>query len=308
MQPLPASAANRTPWIIAGVLVLVTVVAVLYAAVHRIGPSAPAMANAGNAGSGQAASGAPAGFPSGPAPDISNMTPREQFDRLDARIMQAADKGDTATVVTFTPMALGAYANLPAADRDIDARYDAAMLEAQVGMLPEAKALADTILQLAPDNLLGVLRARRRGRLPGRLRRGQGRARGVPHPFQRRNEEEPPRVHQAPRLPQQLPQGRRSALMATTIRVAHSPDSDDAFMFYALASGKIDTGSLRYVHELSDIESLNQRARRKELDVSAVSIHAYAYLADDYALLGSGSSMGDGYGPRLVGRDAASDA
>jgi 1,4-dihydroxy-6-naphthoate synthase len=72
-------------------------------------------------------------------------------------------------------------------------------------------------------------------------------------------------------------------------------------MFYALAEGKIDTGELRYEHELSDIESLNQRARRKELDVSAVSIHAYAYLADDYALLNSGSSMGDGYGPRLVG-------
>ena len=92
--------------------------------------------------------------------------------------------------------------------------------------------------------------------------------------------------------------------MATTIRVAHSPDSDDAFMFYALAEGKIDTGDLRYVHELSDIESLNLRARRKELDVSAVSIHAYAYLAQDYALLASGSSMGDGYGPRLVSTSA----
>jgi 1,4-dihydroxy-6-naphthoate synthase len=92
--------------------------------------------------------------------------------------------------------------------------------------------------------------------------------------------------------------------MPRTIRVAHSPDSDDAFMFYALAEGKIDTGDLRYEHELSDIESLNQRARRKELDVSAVSIHAYAYIAQDYALLNSGSSMGDGYGPRIVGRDA----
>ncbi|HEY4320251.1 MAG TPA: MqnA/MqnD/SBP family protein [Gemmatimonadales bacterium] len=90
--------------------------------------------------------------------------------------------------------------------------------------------------------------------------------------------------------------------MPTTIHVAHSPDSDDAFMFYALAEGKIDTGDLRYVHELSDIESLNQRALRGELDVSAVSIHAYAYLADQYALLASGSSMGDGYGPRLVAR------
>jgi 1,4-dihydroxy-6-naphthoate synthase len=88
--------------------------------------------------------------------------------------------------------------------------------------------------------------------------------------------------------------------MPTTIHVAHSPDSDDAFMFYALAEGKIDTGELRYVHELSDIESLNQRARRAELEVTAVSIHAYAYLWRNYALLGSGSSMGDGYGPRLV--------
>jgi 1,4-dihydroxy-6-naphthoate synthase len=88
--------------------------------------------------------------------------------------------------------------------------------------------------------------------------------------------------------------------MTRTIRVAHSPDSDDAFMFYALAEGKIDTGDLRYAHELSDIESLNQRARQAELEVTAVSIHAYAYLWRDYALLGSGSSMGDGYGPRLV--------
>jgi 1,4-dihydroxy-6-naphthoate synthase len=85
-----------------------------------------------------------------------------------------------------------------------------------------------------------------------------------------------------------------------TIRVGHSPDSDDAFMFYALAEGKIDTGDLRYVHELADIESLNQRARRAELEVTAVSIHAYAYIWREYALLGSGSSMGDGYGPRLV--------
>jgi 1,4-dihydroxy-6-naphthoate synthase len=88
--------------------------------------------------------------------------------------------------------------------------------------------------------------------------------------------------------------------MPRTIRVAHSPDSDDAFMFYALAEGKIDTGDLRYVHELSDIETLNQRARRAELEVTAVSIHAYAHLWRQYALLSSGSSMGDGYGPRLV--------
>jgi 1,4-dihydroxy-6-naphthoate synthase len=88
----------------------------------------------------------------------------------------------------------------------------------------------------------------------------------------------------------------------TTIHLAHSPDSDDAFMFYALASGKIDTDGITYVHELQDIESLNQRARRAELEVTAVSIHAYAYLTDTYALLPHGASIGDRYGPRLVAR------
>lgn len=88
--------------------------------------------------------------------------------------------------------------------------------------------------------------------------------------------------------------------MRRTIRVTHSPDSDDAFMFYALANGRIDTGELDYVHELQDIETLNQRALRGELEVSALSIHAYAYVADRYALLAHGASMGDGYGPRLV--------
>lgn len=94
----------------------------------------------------------------------------------------------------------------------------------------------------------------------------------------------------------------------TTIHVAHSPDSDDAFMFYALAAGKIDTEGLTYVHELQDIESLNQRALRGELEVTAVSIHAYAYLSDQYALLPHGASMGDRYGPRLVARKPAAHA
>jgi len=94
----------------------------------------------------------------------------------------------------------------------------------------------------------------------------------------------------------------------TTIHVAHSPDSDDAFMFYALASGKIDTEGLTYVHELQDIETLNQRAMRGELEVTAVSIHAYAYLSDLYALLPHGASMGDRYGPRLVAREPMSRA
>ncbi len=95
-----------------------------------------------------------------------------------------------------------------------------------------------------------------------------------------------------------------SLAAATTIRVGHSPDSDDAFMFYALTHDKIDTGGLKFVHQLEDIETLNRRALSGELEVSAVSIHAFAYLADKYALLASGSSMGDRYGPTLVTREA----
>ncbi|HEX6944059.1 MAG TPA: MqnA/MqnD/SBP family protein [Gemmatimonadaceae bacterium] len=94
--------------------------------------------------------------------------------------------------------------------------------------------------------------------------------------------------------------------MTRTIHVGHSPDSDDAFMFYALAEGLVDTDDLTYSHELQDIETLNRRALMGELEVTAVSIHAYAYLADRYALLPSGSSMGDRYGPRLVARQSAS--
>ena len=99
-----------------------------------------------------------------------------------------------------------------------------------------------------------------------------------------------------------------TAVAPRTIHVSHSPDSDDAFMFYALAEGKIDTEGLTYVHELQDIESLNQRARRGELEVTAVSIHAFAYLADRYALLPSGASIGDRYGPRLVARTSLTKA
>jgi 1,4-dihydroxy-6-naphthoate synthase len=89
---------------------------------------------------------------------------------------------------------------------------------------------------------------------------------------------------------------------AETITVAHSPDSDDAFMFYALAEGLVETEGLRYAHELSDIESLNRRALAGELPVTAVSFHAYAHLADRYLLLPHGASFGDGYGPVVVAR------
>ncbi len=86
------------------------------------------------------------------------------------------------------------------------------------------------------------------------------------------------------------------------INVGHSPDPDDAFMFYALAHDKLDTGDLVFRHQLQDIETLNRRALRGELEVTAVSIHAYAYLLDKYALLPSGCSMGDRYGPMVVAR------
>src|SRR2546427_10472625 len=97
------------------------------------------------------------------------------------------------------------------------------------------------------------------------------------------------------------PRRRRGVVDASrTIHLAHSPDADDAFMFWALAAGKIDTDGRRYVHELGDIESLNRRALRGELEVTAVSLHAYAHLAERYALLAHGASFGDGYGPRIV--------
>ena len=96
-----------------------------------------------------------------------------------------------------------------------------------------------------------------------------------------------------------------TATAPRVIHVAHSPDADDAFMFWAMAAGKIDTGDRRYVHELGDIESLNRRALAGELEVTAVSLHAYAYLVDRYALLAHGASIGDRYGPRIVARDPA---
>ena len=87
------------------------------------------------------------------------------------------------------------------------------------------------------------------------------------------------------------------------IRVGHSPDPDDAFMFYALACGQIDTGQFEFAHELADIETLNRRAAAGELELTAVSVHAYAFLTERYALCTCGASIGDGYGPIVVARD-----
>src|SRR5213080_4639494 len=86
------------------------------------------------------------------------------------------------------------------------------------------------------------------------------------------------------------------------LTLGHSPDPDDAFMFYGLARDLIPTHGFRFEHVLQDIQTLNERATRGELDISAISIHAYAYVSHQYALLPSGASMGDGYGPTLVAK------
>ncbi len=84
------------------------------------------------------------------------------------------------------------------------------------------------------------------------------------------------------------------------LQLGHSPDPDDAFMFYALAKGRIETGRWRFAHVLQDIQTLNQRAMKGELEITAISIHAYPYVADRYALTSCGSSMGERYGPMVV--------
>jgi len=91
-------------------------------------------------------------------------------------------------------------------------------------------------------------------------------------------------------------------MVTKKVTLGHSPDPDDAFMFYGLAKGLVPSGNFEFEHILQDIQTLNERAARGELDVSAISIHAYAYVSGEYALLPSGASMGDGYGPMLVAK------
>lgn len=148
--PLPSR--ERTAWIIAGVLCAAFLAAILLRVWRPPAPVAPDMANAGSASAQALGSQGPA---MGPAPDISSMTPRERFDRLFNRIMQAAEAGDSAQVVRFTPMALGAYTQLDTIDAD--ARYHAAVLRLQTGDLAGARALADTILRQHPGHLLGYV-------------------------------------------------------------------------------------------------------------------------------------------------------
>lgn len=144
----PAGSTARTsqqvPWIVAGILAIVAITAVVYAGSRRGEVAAPAMANAGNVGAGGTV-----------APDISNMTPKEQFNRLIDRVTTAAERGDTATVARFWPMTSGAYQNLPAADRDVDAQFHMGWLHLFARQYPEVKALADTIMTAAPNHLFG---------------------------------------------------------------------------------------------------------------------------------------------------------
>src|SRR5512141_335665 len=93
-----------------------------------------------------------------------------------------------------------------------------------------------------------------------------------------------------------------AAMDTMLLQLGHSPDPDDAFMFYGLAKGLVPARGFQFQHVLQDIQTLNERATRGELDITAISIHAYAYVSDQYALLPSGASMGDGYGPMLVAK------
>ena len=135
---MPTPRASRVPWVIAGLLAAVAISAVVYASGAR-----------NQAG----ASGAPVA--PGTPPDLSQMTPKEQFDRLNDRVTRAAEQGDSATAIRFWPMAASAYDNLPPGDRDVDARFHMAWLHFLVAEYPQTLALADTIMAGAPDNLFG---------------------------------------------------------------------------------------------------------------------------------------------------------
>lgn len=146
------SSAERQPWIVAGTVIILTVALILWRVTRD--PSPPATTAAATPAATQ-----------GGVPDISQMTPMERFIRLNDRIMMAAGQGDTATVRTFLPMALSAYDQLPAVDTD--ARYHAALLQAEARNFDAARALADTILAEQPDNLIGLALLGTLGELTG---------------------------------------------------------------------------------------------------------------------------------------------
>jgi hypothetical protein len=140
--------------LIAGVAIIAIIAAVVLSARKRAEPTVPVMANAGNA------SGSVTGIADAPgggavqAPSIANLTPKERFIKLQTRIDQQLEQHDTTRIAFFMQMALDAYGLLPDSDRDVDVRFHAAMLQAEAGMLPNARALADTIMTRSPDNLL----------------------------------------------------------------------------------------------------------------------------------------------------------
>jgi hypothetical protein len=160
--PTAAARPNNTPWLVAGAIIALGIGGIVYKVSRETPgtPAAPDMANAGQQSAAPFAGGAGPfaggdGAPAGRAPDISRMSPRERFDRLFNRIMSASERGDSNTVVTFTPMALGAYSQLDTVDTD--ARYHAAVLHLQVGDVDAASALADTILKTDPGHLFGYV-------------------------------------------------------------------------------------------------------------------------------------------------------
>lgn len=146
----PGAARERRAWLVAGITIAILLGALLasvWSGARR--PTVPDMANAGAAGG--TGAGTTSGVPTGRAPDISQMSPKERFARLNDRVMEAAARGDSATVMNFMPMALGAYAQLDSID--IDSRYHAAVLNMQVSNFAAALALADTIQAEAAGNL-----------------------------------------------------------------------------------------------------------------------------------------------------------
>jgi hypothetical protein len=151
---LPAR--ERTAWTLAGALCVVLLALIIFKVIREAQPAAaPEMANAGAQSAGEAVPKGGSGGTGGSPPDISQMSPRERFDRLFNRVMQAGGRGDTAQVIRFTPMALAAYSQLDSVDAD--ARYHAAVLRTGIGDMPGALALADTLLARNPGHLFGYI-------------------------------------------------------------------------------------------------------------------------------------------------------
>jgi hypothetical protein len=155
--PSATASGSRTPWLVAGIIIILFLAFMVARLMPgKQTPQRADMANVGNAPPGGATPEGPGGAPGGGAPpDISAMTPEERFVRLSDRLLSAAASGDSATATTFAPMALAAYGMLP--DADAALRYRAARIHARTGDYPAALALADTILAVAPDHLLGLV-------------------------------------------------------------------------------------------------------------------------------------------------------